>query len=834
MKHTVVLMNRSLFAGVSVWLFAAVLQGAALTREPNTTLKFPQKPGSFGYRLIDAAGFQFDNPGRVAFAPGDTNRAFIAELRGRIIVLTNLATPTRTVFLDVTDTTAYVQEAALVSFVFHPDYARNGRFFVHRVVISGPGEGGGWFNQVSEFRVSPGNSNAAAPEERVLIRQRHRFPNHFGGDLHFGPNGYLYGSFGDGLDPAANSQQIDRDFFSAIWRIDVDDRPGSLPPNPHPSSVGHYRIPADNPFIGATRFLGREVDPSKVRTEFWSVGLRNPFRFSVDQATGDVWIGDVGFESYESVYLSPKASNHGWPAREGNLVGILPGTAPTDFLSNPEYRYVPPIYGYLHRDGHSVMAGPVYRGSRWTELFGSFVFADHSFGWIAAMKLNPDGSQEIRGLGYLPNITSIAVNPADGGIWFSEMAGQRIWKLDHTPVFTGDPLPATLADTGAFTDLATLTPAAGLVPYEVNQSFWSDNALKKRWFCVPKLADHLGYQREDAWESPAGTVWVKHFDLELTQGVPASARRIETRFLVRNPGGVYGVTYRWDSSNNAKLVPEQGMDESIERTVNGVKVVQQWRYPSRGECLTCHTHPGGLSLSFNTAQLNRDADFGGLRTNQIAALIEAGYMADPPAHRTSLPALSSVDRTEASLEWRARSYLAANCSPCHVPGGTGLGLFDARLTTPTAEAGLINGPLRNALGDPANRVIAPGDLDHSILLQRLSTRAAGQMPPLASTVVDPAGVQILRDWILSLATPPAEVPASLTPERNAGVLSLKVSQPANRRLRLEQSTDLSQPVWTDVILPGTEWYFPAQAHEVHLHPEPGPQSVYFRVLTEQP
>ena len=811
-----------------------MVHGAVLTREANTTLKFPQKPGSFGYRLIDATGLQFDNPGRIAFAPGDTNRVFIAELRGRIIVLTNLAAPTRTVFLDVTATTAYVQEAALVSIAFHPNYALNGRFFVHRVVTPADGEGNGWFNQISEFRVSPDNPNQAAIQERVLIRQRHVFPNHFGGDLHFGPDGYLYGSFGDGLNPGINSQQIDRDFFSAIWRIDVDDRPGSLEPNPHPSVVGHYRIPADNPFIGATRFLGRAVNPEQVRTEFWSVGLRNPFRFSVDSATGDVWIGDVGFESYESVYRSSKASNHGWPAREGALEGILPGTVPADFLSLPEYNYSPPFYGYHHKDGHCVMVGPVYRGSRWTELYGSLIFLDHSYGWLGAMKKSPDGTMDLRGLGYLPGVTSIAFNPTDGGIWFSEMSQQRVWRLDHTPVFTGDPLPATLAETGTFSDMVNLTPAAGVVPYEVNQPFWSDNARKRRWFSVPNLTNHIGFREHGAWEAPAGTVWVKHFDLPLTNNIPESSRRIETRFLVRNQGGVYGVTYRWDSPNNATLVREQGMDESFDRTVDGTKVVQHWRYPSRGECLACHTHPGGLALSFNTGQLNCEANFPGGRTNQIAALSGAGYFVDPPSARTSLPALSALGRTDTSLEWRARSYLAANCSPCHVPGGTGLGLFDARLETPTAASGLINGPLRNSLGDVDNRVIVPGDLEHSVLLQRLSTREAGQMPPLASSIPDAVGAQILREWILSLTNTAPDFAATVSAEREGEGLLLRVGQPANRRVRLEYSTEIARPEWTEVNVPGTEWYFPAEAQEVHLHPGIGAQAGYFRVWAERP
>src|SRR5262249_40642579 len=123
---------------------------------------------------------------------------------------------------------------------------------------------------------------------------------------------------------------------------------------------------------------------------------------------------------------------------------------------------------------------------------------------------------------------------------------------------TAAPLPPTLADTGAFRDLANLTPNAGIVPYEVNVPFWSDGAHKARWFCLPDTNLTVGFEREASWTFPTGTVWIKHFELELTKGVPRSARRIETRFLVRHATGVYGVTYRWDDSQtNATLVPDE-------------------------------------------------------------------------------------------------------------------------------------------------------------------------------------------------------------------------------------------------------------------------------------
>src|SRR5204863_397361 len=140
----------------------------------------------------------------------------------------------------------------------------------------------------------------------------------------------------------------------------------------------------------------------------------------------------------------------------------------------------------------------------------------------------------------------------------------QIKRIIYNTTTNGAPIPTTLAATGAFTNLTTFTPSAGVVPYDINVPFWSDNAIKSRWFSVPNTNLVIGFSSNGNWSFPTGTVWVKHFDLELTNGVPASGKRIETRLLVKNAAGVYGVTYRWgNSTSNASLVAEAGMDESF-------------------------------------------------------------------------------------------------------------------------------------------------------------------------------------------------------------------------------------------------------------------------------
>ena len=262
------------------------------------------------------------------------------------------------------------------------------------------------------------------------------------------------------------------------------------------------------------------------------------------------------------------------------------------------------------------------------------------------------------------------------------------------------------------------------------------------------------------WLFPTGTVWVKHFDLEMTNGSPDSRRRLETRLLVRHSGtdgsDVYGVTYRWNGSlTNATLMPEGGADEAFVIHDGGTTRTQVWRYPGRSECLLCHTRAsqGGLALSFHTPQLNRDFNYGGVTDNQLRAMSHAGYFSEPITNLYSLRALARLDDESISVEQRVRSYLAANCAQCHQPGGSGWGQFDTRLFTPLSASKLIHGPLNNSSGDSSNVVVHPGRPDLSMLLTRISTLQTGsRMPPLGTSVLDTQAIALVSRWITNELT----------------------------------------------------------------------------------
>jgi glucose/arabinose dehydrogenase len=746
-------------------VFGTALSAIVADTNPPPSLTMPQNPPSYGYKFVNAFGnLSFEDPVAIVTPPGETNRVFVLEQAGRIVAITNLAAPNRTVFLDISSRIVSGGEMGLLGLAFHPGYASNRQFYVYYTVnTSSAQRNNALHDRLSCFRASALNPNLADPtSELILLEQYDEADNHNAGDLHFGPDGYLYLSLGDegaGNDFYGNSQRIDKDFFAGLLRLDVDNRPESLPANPHPANTNNpareirYRVPPDNPWVNATNFNLAAVNPALVRTEFYAVGLRNPWRFSFDPFTGELYLADVGQDAYEEVDLIRRGGNYGWNYREALHIGPRLGPPLGIVFDQPIVEYV---HGGNADQGNSVTGGVVYRGNRLPSLYGAYVFADYLSGNVWMLRANGTNVVPFTRLTVEANIAGFGVDPRNDDILIADQGEDTIKRLvEDTGVMTGRTLPPTLFHTGAFTNLHSLTaetepliPNTGVQPYEINVPFWSDNARKSRWFYQPNPALAFGFNASGNWSFPTGTVWVKHFDLELTNGVPASAKRLETRLLVRNANGVYGATYRWTSVTNAWLVPETGTNEEFAiYDQNGLVRTQVWHYPGRSECLTCHNSKAGFALGFSTAQLNRDVERDGSMTNQISALLKAGYLRGPLPSLNLLPALAPATNEAWSREWRVRSYLAANCSQCHQPGGYALGFWDARLSNPLSAAGLVQGRLVNDAGDSQNRVIVPNAPEHSMLLARISRQGPGRMPPLATSLLDTQAVALVNEWI---------------------------------------------------------------------------------------
>jgi glucose/arabinose dehydrogenase len=399
----------------------------------------------------------FSNPVCLVTPPGETNRLFIVEKHGRIVVITNLTAPTRTIFMDLSSRVSVVNtsesadlnnEEGMLSMTFDPGYATNRYFYVFYM---GPATNGtsGLHDILSRFQTFASNPNQGdTNSETQLIVQYDRASNHNGGDTHFGPDGYFYvsvGDEGDEYNTLGNAQHIDENFFSGILRIDVNKLPGNLPPNPNSESAAttNYAIPPDNPFVGATSFDNLPVNTSQLRTEFWAVGLRNPWRFSFDPATGIFYCGDVGQDQYEEVDVITKGGNYGWATWEGTNSppsGVSTNGQPVP--ANPIFPIVTIAHGSGAYQGDAVIGGVVYRGSRFPQLTGAYVYGDDESGNV--WRLTYDGTnatapQQL--FGGAGRISAFGIDPANGDVLYANLADgnnsiiERIVSTNSVPLF---------------------------------------------------------------------------------------------------------------------------------------------------------------------------------------------------------------------------------------------------------------------------------------------------------------------------------------------------------------------------------------------------------------
>ena len=552
-----------------LWGCAWALTSIAFSqRTINDTLTLPTElpTGSYDFETFG----NFNSVLVIASPPDSVNELYFGERSGRIVVYSDVENSIReeTPFLQIPSTVTTNGENGLLGLAFHPDYQENGYFYVFYTSQRG---GGQRTNRVSRF--SRSNSNrlvADSDSEVILFDQVDDASNHNGGDIHFGPDGYLYISLGDegsGNDSLNNSQVIDGDLFAGIARIDVDKLPGNVEPTEHPDiprdneGIAFYSIPIDNPLVAQWQQNGSNSD-SDLRLEFYAIGIRNAWRMSFDPATGDLWAGDVGQGAREEIDIIEKGGNYGWAFREGFIGGPKTQTPPAGFET-----VFDPVHDYPRSQGTSITGGLVYRGSRLPELEGAYIFADYGSNRVWA--LFPSESDEtpvVEQIASVSNPVEFATDPTNGDILIGSLNGtvRRLVRGDgEDPDF-----PDLLSETGAFQSLETLEPEDGILPYEPNLSFWSDHAEKRRWIAAPQ--ETIAYSEDEPWQFPSGTVWIKHFDLELERGNPESRTRVETRFLVKTPTSAYGISYRWnESQTEAQLVASEGEDIVYQITEDG-------------------------------------------------------------------------------------------------------------------------------------------------------------------------------------------------------------------------------------------------------------------------
>jgi uncharacterized repeat protein (TIGR03806 family) len=274
--------------------------------------------------------------------------------------------------------------------------------------------------------------------------------------------------------------------------------------------------------------------------------------------------------------------------------------------------------------------------------------------------------------------------------------------------------------------------------------------LKQRWIGLPPTGS-IAFDDTGPWAFPVGTVLVKHFELPLVAGDPASARRLETRVLVNMVMGWSASTYRWnDAQDDALLLTGAETATLVVRDPGapGGERTQIWEFPAPSDCFRCHTDAAGTVLGVHTRQLNREFAYPAATDNQLRAWNHVGLFDVDLAPPASYPAFAVPSDAGAPVDARARAYLHANCAQCHRPGGPAPGGIDLRAGTSEAQMALLDvPPTEGDLGLEDARRVAPGAPSSSVLWERMRRTDGTRMPPLGSRVADPAGVGLIETWI---------------------------------------------------------------------------------------
>ena len=532
------------------------LSGVDSIRRGVASSRFPSRLelSSQSWYLADSfPGSFFDVATSLAEAPG-TQHLFVTQQNGLILAISKAAPASQMkVVLDLTATTQGGSDCGLLGLAFHPEFGQlgspnRGFMYVHRAYSEAPVQPQGapvepftrTSSRLSRFTVNLDTLVAAPASEQILIEQDDENLYHQGGALLFHPqDGFLYLTVGDEgwYDCSfSNCQRIDKDLFSGVLRIDVDQRGGNvshpIPRQPESGITANYYIPNDNPFVGQPGVL----------EEFYALGLRSPHRMTHDPIDNLVLIGDVGQFLREEVNLLATGANYQWNIREGTVAGL--GSTP----SSPIGVWTDPVLELERAESASLIGGYVYRGDRFPELwvntspatsrpatsgrYPTTSTARNSGFWGVSCSYK-------RPLACLRLASTLKVSSTCFTSGYTRSESSSVSWVKHT-------LPSNLTELGLFEAPGRPADADVLLPYGVQSPLWSDGAQKERWVAFPS-GGQVSFSANGPWGFPEGTIFVKHFSMALDERFPAERRPLETRFLVHGASdGYYGVSYKWN------------------------------------------------------------------------------------------------------------------------------------------------------------------------------------------------------------------------------------------------------------------------------------------------
>jgi uncharacterized repeat protein (TIGR03806 family) len=658
---------------------------------------------------------------------GDSSRWFVVERRGTVRVFDNK--PDVTAYSNFVDIGARVNstcaECGLLGMAFHPDFPATPRVYLtytsKDVSLRGPD------THLSEFTSTDGGLTLDPDSERVILNIHKESEHHHGGRIAFGSDGFLYMSVGDGGSWRLDNGQLLTTLLGKMLRIDIRGTTGSA----------LYRIPVDNPFAGNTLCNQNGGTGPQNCPEIYAWGFRNPWRWSFDRDTGDLWLGDVGEDQMEEFDRVQRGGNYGWRCMEGTLDISASPKFPTGGACAGKTDLLPPVVQFSHDTGHVAIGGVVYRGTKIPSLVGRYVFG--SFGGLM-WDIPNDTQPTLTVTGGLQSglQPSSFTEGNDGEIYITNIY-RNLQRVTGPTGGGGAGVATQLSATGCVNAANATQPASGLIPYAPSAPFWSDGAVKERWMGLPD-GKNITVGADGDWDFPNGTVLMKNFRLD--------NRLIETRLFMRHPDGIWaGYTYEWNAQQTDATLVRGGKKV----TIGG----QTWIYPGEGQCMQCHTEAAGFSLGLETPQLAVNFKYPqtGRDAHQLVTLNEINALTTDISNPADEVPYPNPAGTAGTLGERARAYLHTNCSQCHRPNGGSTANMDLRYTTALADTQACDvAPGLGNLGIADARLIAPGAATRSVLIARMNRRDAYAMPVVGSAKVDAEGAALLTEWVNSLTS----------------------------------------------------------------------------------
>jgi len=732
-------------------------------------------PGEVGSWTVDNPfkTIQIASPLRILPLPKSEDILVLGKL-GEVWQV-SLNNQTQKLILDIKDRSFKLGEAGTVGMALHPQFGNSDApdkqlIFIFYRSKPQPDE---WselgFNRLSKFYFDENTQTFDKDSEEILFQQYDRSSWHNGGGMFFGPDGFLYVSLGDEgafEHQDGSTQQINNGLFSGLIRIDVDNDPEKSHPiirqpkaNATPQqgwgktfSQG-YGIPNDNPW------LSKE---GAVLEEFYAIGIRSPYSTTYDKIDDKIWVLDVGSDAREEISQVKKGDNLQWPYKEGTLESKA-HQKPAELIGNEQ----PPLFEYDRSIGNAIIGGGVYRGTVFVNLYGKYLFADFGKSKLMALTHNQGSKPTFETL--IPNLENLNIElpnePGISGVHILDNGEVLLTVIakDHTQAgkilrlqqreVKPDP-PSLLSDLGAFKNLDDLEVADGIIPYKVNAPLWSDRAIKKRWMAIPDQKQ-IHFNHSGSWIFPEGTVFIKHFELPLSNEPGAQTIRLETRFfIVGKNKQSYGLTYKWNElGTEAHLLRTQETEAFDISENNNFSFKQQWMFPSRDQCLSCHNKNADYVLGVKTHQLNSPLFYPelGIHKNQLEYLSEQGILNKTINDASLFNKAYAIDDESADVELRIRSYLDANCAACHQLGGVADVDMDLRYEIPLQFQNIINFETQSSASNPNHHLIKPGDHLASEIWVRDASLADNRMPPVSRNLNDEVYLKYLADWINGLS-----------------------------------------------------------------------------------